>query len=127
MKHFLLLISLISSATVAQQVTQNDSIFKISDVDQKPEYEGGIENFYKFVAKNFRVPEEDVEGKIIIAFTIEKDGTLTNFKLIQDIGFGTGAEMLDLIKKSPRWNPGKKDGQTVRVLYSVPITIRAGK
>ena len=127
MKHLLLLISLISSATFAQQVTQNDSIFKISDVDQKPEYEGGIENFYKFVAKNFRVPEEDVEGKIIIAFTIEKDGTLTNFKLIQDIGFGTGAEMLDLIKKSPRWNPGKKDGQTVRVLYSVPITIRAGK
>ena len=126
MKHFLLLISLISSATFAQQVTQNDSIFKISDVDQKPEYEGGIENFYKFVAKNFRVPEEDVEGKIIIAFTIEKDGTLTNFKLIQDIGFGTGAEMLDLIKKSPRWNPGKKDGQPVRVLYSIPITIREG-
>lgn len=127
MKHFLLLISLISSATFAQQITQNDSIFKISDVDQKPEYVGGIENFYKFVAKNFRVPDEDVEGKIIIAFIIEKDGTLTNFKLIQDIGFGTGDKMLDLIKKSPRWNPGKKDGQTVRVLYSVPITIREGK
>lgn len=128
MKQLLLVFFLLSSATYAQQLTQNDSIFKISDIEQKPEYVGGMEKFYKFVAKNFKVPDEDgFEGKIIVEFIVEKDGTLTNFQLIQDIGFGAGAKMLDLIKKSPRWNPGKKDGQSVRVLYSLPITIREGK
>ena len=125
MKHLLLLIFLFSSVAYSQEITRNDSIFKSQNLDQKSEFVGGIAKFYQFVAKNYRVPEEEgLEGKIIVEFVVEKDGSLTNLNLIQDVGFGSGERMLELLKKCPKWNPGKKDGNAVRSLYSIPVTIR---
>jgi protein TonB len=53
---------------------------------------------------------------------VEKDGSLTDIKVLRDIGYGTGKEAVRV--KSPRWNPGIQNGKPVRVLYSLPIQIQ---
>lgn len=113
----------ISFIAVSQEI-QNDSIYKISDIDVKPEFQGGVDKFYSFVGKNFRTPEKrKFKGKVIIEFVIENDGTLSNYKIIQDPGYGCGDEALRVLKLSPIWKPGEKNGKTIRTLYHLPITI----
>ena len=94
-------------------------------VEVKPEYPGGIAAFYKFVQKNFRTPEvdQDVNGRVIVNFVVEKDGSLTDIKVVRDLGFGTGKEAIRLLKSAPKWKPGIQNGNPVRVLYSLPIMV----
>ncbi|WP_295336793.1 energy transducer TonB [Flavobacterium sp.] len=101
-----------------------DQIYNTSGVDIKPEFEGGMEKFYKFIGQNFKVPdEEDLRGKIFVSFVVEKDGSLGDIKVIRDIGYGTGNEAIRVLKICPKWKPGELNGKKVRVLYSMPINI----
>jgi len=96
-------------------------------VEVKPDFPGGIQKFYDFVGKNYKVPEdEDIKGKVFVQFVVEKDGSLTDIKVIRDLGFGTGKEAIRVLKKSPKWKPGIQNGRPVRVLYSLPISIVSG-
>jgi protein TonB len=54
---------------------------------------------------------------------VEKDGSLTDIKVLRDIGYGTG-KAVRVLTRSPRWNPGIQNGKPVRVLYSLPIQIQ---
>lgn len=122
--YFLLLILIISSNIYSQEIEGKEKVFNNSEVDEKPIYGGGMEKFYKYIAKNFKVPEiQGLEGKIIVEFIIETDGSISNFTVIQDVGYGSAEEITHAFKKCPNWNPGKKDGQVVRTLYRLPITI----
>lgn len=98
---------------------------------KKPEFPGGLTEFYKFVGNNFKMPVEasksKVNGKVDLSFSVEKDGTLSDFKIEKDLGFGLGDEAIRVLKLSPKWIPGSKDGEAVKVSYSLPITIRAEK
>jgi protein TonB len=72
---------------VAAVVEEDNTIYSSAGIEVKPEYPGGIEKFYNFVGKNFQVPEEEgVNGKIFVSFTVEKDGSLTDIKVLRDIG-----------------------------------------
>jgi protein TonB len=123
-KYFLLLVLIVSSNIYSQEIEAKEKVFNNAEVDEKPIYKGGMEQFYKYIAKKFKVPEEPgLKGKIIVEFIIEKDGSISNFVVIQDIGFGSAEEITRSFKKCPNWNPGKKDGQIVRTLYRLPITI----
>lgn len=115
--------------TAQEQIFQlKDTIYDIKDVAVKPEHSKGIDAFYNFVAKNFKVPEEEgIKGKIIITFIIEIDGSTSDVKAIQDIGFGSGEKMVAVIKKSGKWIPAQKEGKIVRVLYQFPIIIQSGQ
>lgn len=96
-------------------------------VEVKPEFPGGMAKFYAYVQKNFRVPEdEEIKGKVIVQFVVEKDGSLTDIKILRDLGFGTGKEAERLLRAAPRWKPGIQNGRPVRVLYSLPISIVSG-
>ncbi len=107
-------------------VEEDNSIYNTAGIEVKPDFPGGLEKFYKFVANNYRTPEEDgLKGKVFVTFVVEKDGSLTDIKVIRDIGFGTGKEAIRVLKSSPRWNPGEQNGKKVRVLYSLPITIQS--
>ena len=64
------------------------------------------------------------EKKIYVTFIVEQDGALTDIKILRDAGFNTGAEAIRVLKKCPKWSPGEKDGKKVRVLYSLPITLK---
>ena len=106
---------------------END-IYNTTDISEKPDFPGGIMEFYKFVGQNYKTPEQpNLKGKVYITFIIEKDGSISDVKNIRDIGFGTGDEAVRVIKLSPKWLPGKMDGVPVRVMYSLPITIQSAK
>ena len=131
MKNFLLLAIAFFSFQLmnAQEHSQpQDSIYDFKEVDVKPEYPGGVEAFYKFIAKNFKAPEEEgLNGKIITTFVIEIDGSITDIKVLQDIGYGSGAEILKVLSMSKKWIPAKLNDIPVRVLYQFPITIRSAE
>ena len=91
--------------------------------EKKPDFPGGIKAFYEFVGQNFKAPEAKVNGRVYIKFIVEADGSLSNFEIMRDIGYGTGEEAVRVLKLSPKWIPGEQDGTPVRVQYSLPISI----
>lgn len=97
-----------------------------SAVEVRPEFPGGIQKFYEFIGQNYIVPNiKDLKGKVFVQFVIEKDGSLSDTKVMRDIGYGTGMEALRVLALSPKWKPGIQNGKPVRVLYSLPIAIGA--
>ncbi len=105
-------------------IVEDNTVY--SAVEVRPDFPGGIQKFYDFVGKNYKAPEEDIKGKVYVQFVVEKDGTLTDIKVMRDLGYGTGAEAIRVLKKSPKWKPGIQNGRPVRVLYSLPINIVGG-
>ncbi|WP_413999403.1 energy transducer TonB [Flavobacterium sp. W1B] len=109
-------------------VEEDNQIYNTAGIEVKPEFPGGIEKFYSFVGKNYRAPEEEgLKGKVYVTFVVEKDGSLTDIKVLRDIGYGTGKEAIRVLSKCPKWNPGVQNGKPVRVLYSLPITIQSAE
>ena len=102
-----------------------NAIYSTAGLTENPEYPGGMENFYKFVGENYKKPDDPkLAGKVYLTFIIEADGNLSNFKVLRDIGHGTGEEAIRVLKLSPKWNPGTINGEAVRTLYSLPISIQ---
>jgi protein TonB len=106
------------------KIVEDNTVYNAVEV--RPDFPGGIQKFYDFVSKNYRAPEEDIKGRVFVQFVVEKDGSLTDIKVMRDLGYGTGAEAIRVLKKSPRWKPGIQNGRPVRVLYSLPISIVGG-
>lgn len=108
---------------------KENKIHNTASVNEKPNFPGGMENFFKFVAANFKIPQtpDDVKlkGKVYVTFIVEVDGSLNDFKILRDISYGTGEEAVRVLKLSPKWTPGKVNGEAVRTMYSVPITIQS--
>lgn len=102
-----------------------DDVTSLASVEFKPEYPGGLVAFYKHISNNFKTPndKEFKGGKLFINFVIEKDGSLTDIKVIRDIGFGTGKEAIRVLKMCEKWKPAEQNGQKVRVLFSLPISL----
>lgn len=106
-------------------VEEDNQIYNTAGIEVKPEFPGGMAKFYKYVGDNYRAPEEEgLKGKVYVTFVVEKDGSLTDIKVLRDIGYGTGKEAIRVLSKCPRWNPGIQNGKPVRVLYSLPIQIQ---
>lgn len=105
-------------------VAEDTGIYGTAGLEVQPDFPGGIKKFYDFVGRNFEAPE-DAAGKILVTFVVEKDGSLTDIKVQRDIGYGSGAEAIRVLKKAPKWIPGEQNGKKVRVQYSIPITIQA--
>jgi protein TonB len=113
---------------VTEIIAEDTSVHSLAGIEQKPEFPGGIEKFYQFVGKNYQAPEEEgLKGKVYVTFVVEKDGSLTDIKVVRDIGYGTGKEAIRVLNKCPKWLPGEQNGKKVRVLYSLPITIQSAE
>lgn len=108
--------------------TDRDSIKHIyHQVEIKPEYVGGINEFYKFISKNFKIPDlPGLQGKLFISFVIQKDGSLDDIKILRSLGRQLDEEGYRVLSISPPWKPGELRGIKVRVRYSLPITIQSG-
>ncbi|WP_294824648.1 energy transducer TonB [uncultured Flavobacterium sp.] len=111
------------------QVTPGgDETYSMHALQVKPEYKGGMEAFYKFIGANFAVPEPDIEddfkAKIFTTFVVEKDGTISDIKVIRDPGFGLGKEAVRVITAtSGSWSPGVQNGKPVRTSFALPFVI----
>ena len=127
---FILLFSIVSFAQEATPLEksneEDNSTYNKDGLDVKPEFPGGMVEFYRYLAKNFQVPEKNgLKGRISTTFVVEKDGSLSDIKVLRDIGYGTRREVKRVLKKCPNWIPGEQNGKKVRVLYSLPITIQS--
>jgi len=95
-------------------------------VQWEPRPLDGFEKFYKFVQYNIRYParafENNVQGKVFLTFVVEKDGSLTDIKVIRGIGSGCDEEAVRVVSISPKWKPGIQNGRIVRAEFTVPIT-----
>jgi protein TonB len=106
----------------------NNTIMNSAVLDKKPEFPGGINKFYTYVGNNFEKPELDAETafRVNVAFVIEKDGSMTDIRVLRDPGYGLGAEAIRVLKSlKTKWSPGILDGKAVRTSYNLPITIQA--
>ena len=105
-----------------------DEIFTI--VEQYPEYPGGMGAFYTYVQQEIKYPPQarrmGIEGKVYVQFIVDKSGNITDVVAIKGIGAGCNREAVRVIKDSPKWNPGKQRGKTVRVRMVLPITFVMG-
>lgn len=107
-------------------VTETDNsndVFKAVEIN--PEYPGGEAAFGKFLQSHIRYPgvakENNVQGRVFLQFVVERDGSLTDMKIVRDPGSGLGEEAVRVLKISPRWKPGIQNGKPVRVQYTVPV------
>lgn len=94
-----------------------------------PEFPGGQSALLQFLAKSIKYPveaqQQGKQGKVTVTFIVEKDGSITNAKVIQALYPSLDEEALRVINSMPKWTPGKmKDGKVVRVQYTVPLTYR---
>jgi len=94
-------------------------------VEIQPEFPGGKAAFGRFLAQNIRYPalakQNKIQGRVFVQFVVEKDGSLSDIKVIREPGSGTGDEAVRVMKLSPKWNPGKQNGQAARVQFTLPI------
>ena len=106
--------------------TTENTFSTANGIENKPKFAGGLLRFQEFIAKNYRTPDvEGLRGKVIVSFVVEKDGSIVDVKVIKDLGYGTGAEAIRVLKLSPKWTPAMQDGKPVRVMYSLPITVQS--
>lgn len=102
---------------------EEEEIFMI--VEKDPEFPGGMEAMLKFLSENITYPQEakdkSIEGTVFVTFVIEKDGSITNIKLLRDIGGGCGTEAVRVVKMMPKWKPGTQGGKPVRVQFNLPV------
>lgn len=102
---------------------KEEEIFTV--VENEPEFPGGMEALYKYLAQNIKYPqlarENGITGKVYVTFVVEKDGTIANPKILRDIGGGCGAEAIRVVKAMPKWSPGKQRGKAVRVQFNLPV------
>lgn len=114
---------------IAMDEPKDEEVDVIQDiVETMPSFEGGITEFYKFVSKHLKYPAQarrmGIEGKVFVHFVVDRDGSLSNIKVVKGIGAGCDVEVLRIINKSPNWNPGKQRGVPVRVRMMLPITFK---
>lgn len=110
---------------VLEESEEEDEIQIFTIVEDMPEFPGGNEALLKFLADNIRYPEsakaDKVEGRVVLSFVIDKDGSVINIKVIRSINAAIDAEAIRVVKSMPKWTPGKQRGKPVRVNYTLPI------
>jgi protein TonB len=105
--------------------SEDNGVYDAMGIEAFPEFEGGMKAWAKYLQRNLRYPyeaqEKGIGGKVFVSFIIEKDGSVSNVKLIKGLGAGCDEEALRVIGKSPKWKPGRQNAQNVRVRYNIPI------
>ncbi|WP_304231286.1 M56 family metallopeptidase [Phocaeicola plebeius] len=106
--------------------TVKEEVFMVAE--QMPEYPGGMKEMLKFLQENVKYPENamknNVQGRVIVQFVVEKDGTPTEFKVLRSVDPDLDAEALRVMKAMPKWKPGMQKGQVVRVKFTVPVSFK---
>ncbi|WP_445452911.1 energy transducer TonB [Flavobacterium sp. 25HG05S-40] len=99
--------------------------YKYNKVKEVAKPRKGIEHFYEYIGKKFKIPKGIESGRMLLTFIIEKDGSISNLTVLRSAGETLDKEAKRLISNYPDWQPGKYRGMIARLLYSIPITIQA--
>ncbi len=114
----------ITPVKIEEEVDEEEvKIFTV--VEQDPEFPGGMEALYKYLAQNIKYPQlardNNITGKVYVTFVVERDGSIANPRVLRDIGGGCGQEAIRVVKAMPKWAPGKQRGKAVRVQFNLPV------
>ncbi|AUX18007.1 energy transducer TonB [Flavobacterium columnare] len=128
-KLFLFVVLWFSQITLAQSSSNavaKSTTIPFDTVENQPVFPGGNNELMKFVGKNFSPPsDENFTGGILqVTFVIETNGSISDIKVINDLGYGTAQEITRVLQTSPKWTPGDQDGKPVRVLFTLSVTIK---
>ena len=113
----------------AQKTVVSQKNQKVYDmVEQMPEYPGGIPAMLEFLMTNLKYPKDaekqQVEGKVIVMFVVETDGSVSDVKVAKKVFPSLDAEAIRMVQAMPKWTPGKDKGKVVRVHYALPISFQ---
>ena len=113
--------------TIHEEVIEDGELFGCI-VETMPSFRGGQQKLFEFIGNNVVYPQEaidaGVEGRVFVEFYIEKDGSVTDGKVLKGIGYGCDEEALRVIGLMPKWSPGQQRGKAVRVRYTLPINFK---
>ena len=113
--------------TVVSQSNQN----VYDEVEQMPEFPGGMEAMINFIQTNIKYPKDaikqEVSGRVMVMFVVETDGSLSNVRVARKVFPSLDAEAVRVIKTMPKWKPGKEKGKVVRVNYTMPVVFSIKK
>ncbi len=102
---------------------------KVFDVvEQMPQFPGGNAALFEYLSKHIKYPviaeENGIQGRVIVTFVVERDGSITDVKVVKSVDPSLDKEAQRVVKSMPHWIPGKQNGAAVRVKYTVPVTFR---
>lgn len=107
---------------------EEEKVYNIAMVEQKPEFPGGEQALYKWLRDNVHYPtiaaEEGVSGRVIVEFVVSKTGAIENVRVLRGRHQALDKEAVRVVKAMPKWNPGRNNGQAVKVTYTLPVTFK---
>ena len=111
-----------------EKIEEDNSIFDLFQLQQPPQFPGGMGAVLSYISQNFVMSSRDAEegnkGKIIVQFVVEKNGAIGDVKVLRGINTRLDGEAVRVIKSMPKWSPGMNAGAPVRVRYMVPVNIQ---
>ena len=117
------LTTVLAQKTVVSQKDQKEDPFNV--VEDMPAFPGGMEAMSQFISSNIKYPadakKQKVDGRVLVNFVVEKDGSITEVKVIKPAFPSLDAEAIRVVKAMPKWKPGYQNGQAVRVQFTMPI------
>ena len=115
----------VMSGEIVNKEQAGDELFTQAEIN--PEPPGGMREFRIWIGDNYRYPQKAIDaglkGTLKISFIVEKDGSLSDFIIEKNLGYGTGEAAIEMLKKSPKWSPAIQRGKPVRVQYILPIRL----
>ncbi|MDE7402314.1 MAG: energy transducer TonB [Muribaculaceae bacterium] len=97
-------------------------------VEQQAEFPGGQAALMKWLSNNIRYPESaqqnDIQGRVVVKFVVEKDGSIGQATIAKGVDKDLDREAIRVVKKMPKWQPGKNNGVAVRSYFTLPVTFR---
>ena len=118
-----------ATETIAQPEPPKEDVQKVFDVvEEMPSFPGGSGALMSWLADNVKYPvvaqENGVSGRVIVAFVVERDGSITDVQVVRSVDPALDKEAVRAVKSMPKWIPGKQNGQAVRVKFNVPVLFR---
>ena len=109
-----------------KHVVEETKIFTV--VEQMPMFPGGDGALMGYLRDNIHYPtvaaENGVQGRVVVGFVVERDGSITDVKILRGVDPSLDREAMRVVKNMPKWTPGKQNGSAVRVKYQVPVSFR---
>lgn len=117
-------VEVVQTVPVEEEVVEDDQPFLIAET--MPSFQGGdLNTFRNWVQQNVKFPqialENGIQGRVVLSFVIEKDGTLTNIEVLQAPDRSLSEEAVRVLETSPKWEPGMQSNKAVRVKYTLPV------
>ena len=122
----MMLVLLFSFTTSTAQTKKNNMVYDVVEV--MPQFPGGQTAMLKYIMENIKYPkqimEEGIQGRVTVSFIVEKDGRVSNVRLLRSVQPALDKEAIRVVKSMPKWTPGKHNGKPVRVRFNLPVMFK---